>query len=107
MTTKRVYALQSIRANVAWAPRPSAALESAPAWRLARAVPPALSRSALRQARQNGVSVTLRKNHTLSQTILYGLRIAFIHRRSRNRQSMTSRNRKLVSNGNLWPGGIF
>src|SRR5262249_6961777 len=56
---------------------------------------------------QSGVSVTLRKNHTLSQTILYGLRIAFIHRRSRNRQSMTSRNRKLVSKGNLWPGGIF
>src|SRR5215510_6313975 len=54
-----------------------------------------------------GVSVTLRKNHTLSQTILYGLRIAFIHRRSRNRQSMISRNRKLVSNSNLWPDGIF
>ena len=32
-----------------------------------------------------GVSVTLRKNHTLGQTILYGLQIAFIHRHSRSR----------------------
>src|SRR5262249_36850713 len=30
-----------------------------------------------------GVSVTLRKNHTLSQTILYEVRITFIHRPAR------------------------